>query len=459
MKKIIFLMPMLLFWATSLCAQTTREQADAIMQKYLPNDVIQQGLLYVNVNTPGEGDIVITTSNEEIIKPQYACWAYYLNESESDRKRYFFVKENNGNLLEVVAHHDLGPDDLSLWKLVEKTGFTRIKADEIVLEYMSRELRQYGIYAQENIQTEGSTITTSTGEILELDYSCWVYYIRYSDDASGFYLIVKDSNGNLLKINATNDVGPEDLETWRRVDLISNEFAPIGAEWYYTYSSITPLCCYDEKSFTDFNHIISEKDTIIEGNTCRVLSQYYYNSYTYNSTVSGKYIIKQEQGKVYYYYQDQFNLLFDFDAQVNDIVEFTFMYSKHNYDDIYFITIKDTILSVRYLVEDITVDAQLLKTFTTKGIDDINYGDGIYSPPYIYTYTEKIGLHSKFMPEFDNGGHPDMVIHRWLRCYADAGVSFVSNWWAATDLPCNYICRCEYNTPQDEKSQMDPNSK
>ena len=119
MKKFIMLASVLLVWiTTSLPAQTTREQADAIVQKYLPNDVIQHGLLYVNVNTPGEGDIVITTSNEEIIKLQYACWAYYLNESESDRKRYFFVKENNGNLLEVVAYNDLGPKDLSLWKMV-----------------------------------------------------------------------------------------------------------------------------------------------------------------------------------------------------------------------------------------------------------------------------------------------------------------------------------------------------
>ena len=132
------------------------------------------------------------------------------------------------------------------------------------------------------------------------------------------------------------------------------EFAPIGAEWYYTY---TFGCCPEEH----FNRVVSEKDTIVEGYNCRVLRQYYDNSNIANE----KYIIKQEQGKVYYYYQDQFNLLFDFDAEVNDIVEFTLL--------------KDTILTVRYQIENITTNAQNLKTFTTKFID-------IVAPKYGYLY-------------------------------------------------------------------------
>jgi len=137
------------------------------------------------------------------------------------------------------------------------------------------------------------------------------------------------------------------------------EFAPMGAEWYYTY---TFGCCPENH----FNHIISEKDTIIEGSNCRVLRQYYNNS----NTASEKFIIKQEQGKVYYYYQDKFNLLFDFDAEVNDIVEFSFMYS-------------DTVLSARYHVEDISINAQNLKTFTTKFIDIDNYEP---KHGYVYAY-------------------------------------------------------------------------
>jgi hypothetical protein len=76
--------------------------------------------------------------------------------------------------------------------------------------------------------------------------------------------------------------------TWQANAQI--EFAPKGAEWYYTYTS---GCCLENH----FNHFISEKDTTFEGNDCRVLRQYYDHS----TVASEKYIIKQEQGKVYYY--------------------------------------------------------------------------------------------------------------------------------------------------------------
>ncbi|MCL1943077.1 MAG: hypothetical protein FWF54_05960, partial [Candidatus Azobacteroides sp.] len=92
---------------------------------------------------------------------------------------------------------------------------TRNEADEIVSERMSREVQPYTVYAGENVQTEGVTVTTSGGETLELDYPCRVYYIRYTDTASGRYLIVKESDGNLLEINAKDDAWPSDLAEWK----------------------------------------------------------------------------------------------------------------------------------------------------------------------------------------------------------------------------------------------------
>ena len=100
---------------------------------------------------------------------------------------------------------------------------TQEKANEIVLQRMSQETQQYTIYAKEGVQMDGITITTSTGEILELDYPCRVYYIRYdfslflpkNKAAIGRYLIVKESNGNLLEVSAINDIGPEDSVDWR----------------------------------------------------------------------------------------------------------------------------------------------------------------------------------------------------------------------------------------------------
>ena len=227
-----------------------------------------------------------------------------------------------------------------------------------------------------------------------------------------------------------------------------NEWAPIGAEWYYN-------CCADGNIvYSHLNHIVSYKDTVVEENSCRLLKQYYDNS----NIASEKYIIKQEQGKVYYYYQDKFNLLFDFDVEVNDIVEFTFMYRE--YVDVFPLPLyKDTILSARYQIESITTNAQNLKTFATKILEEDKFTDyGMEILPWYYSYTEKVGLHSEFMPILDNLARPAIADFLMLRCYSDADFSFISEEWAATSLPCNYsIATTSINTPKDEFIKIYPN--
>jgi len=68
-----------------------------------------------------------------------------------------------------------------------------------------------------------------------------------------------------------------------------NEFAPNGAEWYYDYAVSADKYLH---------HIVSESDTIVEGYNCRILRQYCDTS----DLVQREYIIRQEQGKIYYYY-------------------------------------------------------------------------------------------------------------------------------------------------------------
>jgi hypothetical protein len=100
---------------------------------------------------------------------------------------------------------------------------TQEAANNIALEYLQQEMQPYALYAKENV--EGTTITTSLNEVIELDYACWVYYIRYADQpddvtASRRYLIVKQSDGNLLEINTNNDLGTADLTGWRIIPFL-----------------------------------------------------------------------------------------------------------------------------------------------------------------------------------------------------------------------------------------------
>ena len=223
------------------------------------------------------------------------------------------------------------------------------------------------------------------------------------------------------------------------------EFAPVGAEWYYTFT------VGGEMPANHFNRVVSEKDTIIEGNHCRLLRQYYDNSEIANE----KYLIKQEQGKVYYYYQEQFNLLFDFDAETGDTVKFTFQYKKYDFDN--WPLYKDTVLSARYEIEAITTNAHNLKTFKTVILEEDNYR--IHNEtvlPTFYNYTEKTGHEYVFIPMVDNVVHT-ADSHFFLRCYSDANLSFVSDWWSYQSLPCDYFIFMDMNTPKVEDIKIYPN--
>ena len=124
MKKILISMLVLIAWATLLSAQITREQANAIVQNYVQSEGLQYaGILYVNLNEPDEEGIVITTSNGETFRVKYLCWAYCLDENEPLQRRYFFVKESDGNLLEIIASNDISELDSS-WQAMNTTGLT-----------------------------------------------------------------------------------------------------------------------------------------------------------------------------------------------------------------------------------------------------------------------------------------------------------------------------------------------
>jgi hypothetical protein len=97
---------------------------------------------------------------------------------------------------------------------------TQVASDSIVLERMNTEAREHTIYAKENLQMENMNITTSNGELLELNYSCWVYYIHYTEvgeNNANRYFIVNERNGNLLEVNTENDAELNNLTQWRIV--------------------------------------------------------------------------------------------------------------------------------------------------------------------------------------------------------------------------------------------------
>ena len=120
--RILLLLSTLILGAfsLSLSAQITKEQADEIVKVHLDTELTEPYILYFNTNSPSEEGIEIKTTCHETVTIKYACWAYFLYESEGadaiPRCRYLFVKEDSGSLLELITTNDLGPDDMDIWK-------------------------------------------------------------------------------------------------------------------------------------------------------------------------------------------------------------------------------------------------------------------------------------------------------------------------------------------------------
>jgi len=91
---------------------------------------------------------------------------------------------------------------------------TQEQADKIVINHITNDTKPHTIFAKKEVQTDGYTVITSKGEMLELDYSCFVYYVKYNEETNGKYLIIKENNGNLLEVNTKSDEGPGDLYKW-----------------------------------------------------------------------------------------------------------------------------------------------------------------------------------------------------------------------------------------------------
>ena len=99
---------------------------------------------------------------------------------------------------------------------------TEKAADSLILARMKREAEtsEYVIF-RKHLLSDSSLISTASGEKIELDFPCWLFYVRFVNQENetlwGRYLAVNANNANILSININvkEDQGPIDLVTKR----------------------------------------------------------------------------------------------------------------------------------------------------------------------------------------------------------------------------------------------------
>jgi hypothetical protein len=111
MRKIFFTLVAPFAFLFALSAQITQYESDEIILERMSQET-QPYIIYAKEDV--QTAMTISTSAEETIELDYACWVYYI--SYDDVGRYLLVNENNGNILEVNTKNSAEPEDLTEWR-------------------------------------------------------------------------------------------------------------------------------------------------------------------------------------------------------------------------------------------------------------------------------------------------------------------------------------------------------
>ena len=189
--------------------------------------------------------------------------------------------------------------------------------------------------------------------------------------------------------------------TFMSLQTFAQDFAPIGAKWYYTES-------FAFSGDISFLKIESIKDTVVEGKNCKILLKTNFLGCSNRPTLSE--IVYSEDSVVYFWdsYFDKFQTLYDFKTKKGD---FWSILMKSNPEQV------DTI---KVFVDSITSTEIQNKSYKTLYVSyQAEYFN--YSQTYSSTIIYKIGdlkYLFNFFPDWANAC--DFNFSDGLRCCEDA---------------------------------------
>lgn len=208
----------------------------------------------------------------------------------------------------------------------------------------------------------------------------------------------------------------------RQATAQTNNFAPIGAKWwyddYFNSCATWPDCGY----FT----LESVKDTIVAGKQCRVLAEEHFEIPIASS--DHRYVVHEDSGKVYVYWNEDFHTLYDFDAEAGDTI----------------IVFEDSFEGF-FPMEGLTYDAFI---YRIDSIGSINISGNDLAMQYVSTvYTgDGCGFFGKIIEQIGSPvlffGNPTTFAPEYgsfLRCYEDESIYYN-----------DYIHECDFLTAVSE---------
>jgi len=193
---------------------------------------------------------------------------------------------------------------------------------------------------------------------------------------------------------------------------LGQDFAPIGAEWYYSSSAGGAA-----PGGSEYYHLVVTKDTVVKDYDLRKIERTYYR-YQGDSIKVEPYFIYQIGDSVSIYDPASSKLykIFVFNATEGDTLTFDVPYYNNNYNvDSTFSAVLDTIVTEIY-------DGIALKKYMLEQLDDFGW--------FCSFYLDRIGGYEWFLPL---GRTIILEADGPIRCYHDNEVEI-----NVTSRPCDY---------------------
>ena len=205
-------------------------------------------------------------------------------------------------------------------------------------------------------------------------------------------------------------------------NITAQEFAPVGAEWYYGMEHDS---WFDNSQSIYFNRIVSEKDTLVNSKNCKKIVKDF--SSIHNDRPLIEYIYTSND-TVFFYDEnfDKFQILYVFNLSVNDSWQVEILSYDMNID-----TITATIDSI-YTIQ---INSNNLQTYNVTYSIESEFNKRSYSSTFIETIGDVNNMFNFEYYDIVCGGS-------WstgLRCYEDSVFGYYQR---NTSIACDY----EYST-------------
>lgn len=177
MKRLISILALLCLLQTSIFAQISKKEADALIQAYLSNNALSDGTWLYSKSTAISNATIPLVFREDIKSPSKSSYVYFLDEDPYagwvHACRFLFVQASNGNITSTPCN--MPPIDLMNWD--RHFVFNETVSPNDLFSFDHRSRQNYGITETDNCYAV----------IIDGGVNSGLNWIRYWNDCAAVY--------------------------------------------------------------------------------------------------------------------------------------------------------------------------------------------------------------------------------------------------------------------------------